>query len=146
MHVSLQKKNLKCWLCEKCKITTWIMLDNYSYLCVMDCPLPSFQLELPSRGWWALNLPPVPSKFLKTVKLNCPSKVIKLDIGKKEYWVFPLAYWEWLHSMSSVAQTTGILPRYLYGCCSKCCAFIYIPYCIRLTSSFAPLSSVHFCR
>lgn len=33
---SLQKKNLRHWLCEKCKISTWIMLDNYSYLCKMD--------------------------------------------------------------------------------------------------------------
>lgn len=35
-RISLQKKTQRCWLCEKCKISTWIMLDNCSYLCRMD--------------------------------------------------------------------------------------------------------------
>lgn len=111
MYVSLQTKNPKCWLCEKCKITTRITLDNYSYLCARQCPLPFLQLELLSRGWGALNPPPVPPKFLRVVKSNCPSKVTKLGTGEK-YLVSSVAYWEWLHCRSAVVQTADILSRH----------------------------------
>lgn len=89
--------------------------------------LPFLQLKLLSRGWWAFNLPPVSPKFLKTIKLLCPSKVIKLGIGEK-YFVSSLPYWEWFHCVPAVVQTT--LPG---TCCSKCCILLHVPYCIRVT-------------
>lgn len=67
------------------------MLENYIYLCVMDCPLPFLQLEILSRDSQALNLPPVPPKFLKIIKLHCLPKAMKLGIGKK-FEVSSLAY------------------------------------------------------